>query len=344
MQRCAATRVFLRRNSSLAGQEGDATSTKLAALFAARNARRAEGIVSEAVADGSPTPNADFPDSPVLEKPPRLETLPVAPLGRPPLGSTLLPAGSTGSGVAFGSTSPSAGSTSVEARRQMLLARRAEREARERQSSPSAQQGGFKTNFRPFSAPNGLRPPSKATTTNNGSNNNPGAHSSGFIMRPGTGNNQRGSQQQQKARRRNRDPSRRNERDWEADLGETEDGDPILFSAELDAWIDDETLPQAKHRGPDIRLPKTVLPPETPLATVEHSDRRSVLQKVAGDYSQFVPTNPQVYIAAAKKLGPVKHSNMAVSHQRDVPTENRLRVQNVVGTVSKVNSKIAAAV
>ncbi|KAF7307154.1 hypothetical protein MIND_00508800 [Mycena indigotica] len=126
MYRCT-TRLFLRHNSSLAAAsvEGDAAvSAKLAEIVRMKEARREARLTRQAMAFSPPTPDMEQ----TIPQPPQLDfALAPAPMkpSEPAAPANLAP------------------SSSVEARREALLARRAERLARDANKPPGQRQPQF---------------------------------------------------------------------------------------------------------------------------------------------------------------------------------------------------------
>ncbi|KAJ7070732.1 hypothetical protein C8F01DRAFT_1107536 [Mycena amicta] len=144
--------------------------------------------------------------------------------------------------------------------------------------------------------------------------------SSAFVR---GGSSQQQEQNGNKRPRRNRGPRQ--------DSGDQEQESGWALEQEIEEWLDNDNIHLARFRGPDVPLRNL----STSLHSESSSPVRSPRETMGGDYSRLVPANPQQYIAAAKKLGAIKHSFVVVAHQRDVPTENRLRVKNVVGSVGR---------
>jgi hypothetical protein len=65
---------------------------------------------------------------------------------------------------------------------------------------------------------------------------------------------------------------------------------------------------------------------------------KELREAVGGDYSRFVPQNPQLFVASARKIGPVSHSSVVLAQAKQVFLENRIHVKKVVGTVAKTPS------
>ncbi|KAJ7754941.1 hypothetical protein DFH07DRAFT_822237 [Mycena maculata] len=238
----------------------------------------------------------------------------------------------------------------VARRRELLLARREERLARERAAGPrqyslprtpgsqTRTPGSQSRNARPAfeserSTPMILGGPAAREGRTSDSSNRGSRGRAGMNMR-GSARGGRG------AARGGRDGPRgpRPRRDDE-EGGQGMSGDQ-MFPSEIDEWLDSEDSVQiASLVGPEI--PKS-------LNQVLHSgfgenldtsksDARTLREAQGGDYTLFVPRNPQHFVSAARKLGPSRHSSVALTHNKQLPAGRRVQVKELVGSVVKLS-------
>ncbi|KAJ6469645.1 hypothetical protein C8R47DRAFT_1150396 [Mycena vitilis] len=59
---------------------------------------------------------------------------------------------------------------------------------------------------------------------------------------------------------------------------------------------------------------------------------RAMREVVGGDYSRFIPGNPQLFLASARKAGPVNHSSAILTRSKQVLVDDRARIKDVVRT------------
>ncbi|KAJ7651631.1 hypothetical protein DFH06DRAFT_1207577 [Mycena polygramma] len=59
---------------------------------------------------------------------------------------------------------------------------------------------------------------------------------------------------------------------------------------------------------------------------------RAMREVVGGDYSRFIPGNPQLFLASARKVGPVNHSSAILTRSKQVLVDDRARIKDVVRT------------
>ncbi|KAJ7492313.1 hypothetical protein FB451DRAFT_527808 [Mycena latifolia] len=219
-------------------------------------------------------------------------------------------------------------------RRNILLARRAERLARET-TAPTQQRyaqprlpnhahasGSNVTERRPTiddpaARDGGPSPPSRGAPRSRGETNMRGGTRGG---RGGT----RGGRGRGRGRGRGGD-SERPERS-------NEDGEGV---PEIDDWLTSDEIHVASYTEPEIGMGDlNLLPHDTP-APLKFLSAQARRESLGGDYSRFIPTNPQLFISAAKKLGPTKHSSVVMAHNEHLPITDRTHVQELVGSVGR---------
>ncbi|KAJ6575438.1 hypothetical protein B0H19DRAFT_1128681 [Mycena capillaripes] len=105
------------------------------------------------------------------------------------------------------------------------------------------------------------------------------------------------------------------------------------FPPEISEWLDSDDLALASALAPEIptnSLHRT-MSPRIPVKP----DARAMRENLGGDYSRFVPQNPQLFLAAARKIGPVNHSSVAMAYSKQMLIENRTHVKDVAGSATK---------
>jgi hypothetical protein len=103
---------------------------------------------------------------------------------------------------------------------------------------------------------------------------------------------------------------------------------------EYDEWLENDDLNFASALAPEmptVNLDR-VLRPKPPTSKLS---ARAARENLGGDYSRFIPRNPQLFIAGAKKIGPVSHSSVILARSKQVLMEARTHVKEVVGTAAK---------
>ncbi|KAF8215864.1 hypothetical protein K438DRAFT_2008120 [Mycena galopus ATCC 62051] len=113
---------------------------------------------------------------------------------------------------------------------------------------------------------------------------------------------------------------------------ETEDNDD--FMSEIDDWLEMDEAPPATARAPELPTSSLhwELRPRTPAS--KPANRSMLRENLGGDYSRFVPQNPQLFLASPRKIGPVTHSCVILAHTKQGGTlENRTLTQEVVAKV-----------
>ncbi|KAF7303196.1 hypothetical protein MKEN_01283300 [Mycena kentingensis (nom. inval.)] len=88
----------------------------------------------------------------------------------------------------------------------------------------------------------------------------------------------------------------------------------------------DEELDEDLIRTPDFDYNR-------PLFAVNRgwsSHLTSKQERVAGDYSRYTPRDRQSFVAAAKKLGPVKHSAVALAHNQKLAAKYRPVIEGII--------------
>ncbi|KAJ6566005.1 hypothetical protein B0H10DRAFT_1965495, partial [Mycena sp. CBHHK59/15] len=116
------------------------------------------------------------------------------------------------------------------------------------------------------------------------------------------------------------------------------EGDDDGLPPDIEEWVNSKELRLASMLGPEFRVgdlgrvfeaPKLAISP----SDVTKSKVQLIREALGGDYSRFTPQNSSHFISAARRIGPVKHSRVALAHHKDVPVEDRNHVGDIVGTV-----------
>ncbi|KAJ7459099.1 hypothetical protein B0H11DRAFT_2060442 [Mycena galericulata] len=195
-------------------------------------------------------------------------------------------------------------------RREILLARRAERVAREAASSP-----------RKYLQPQTPNRPKTQTARSESERSAPLIIGGLAVKRRQNCGHARGARGGRGGKQGGR--PRRNRED---ELEET-------FPSEINEWLESEDIQLAGSLAPEIRwgdLNRAFRPREKLGAS--KPDGRAVRETLGGDYSLFTPRNPQHFVSSARKLGPIQHSSVILSHNKHLPVGTRLHVKDLVGT------------
>ncbi|KAJ7269407.1 hypothetical protein B0H12DRAFT_1095649 [Mycena haematopus] len=224
----------------------------------------------------------------------------------------------------------------VRRRHELLAARRAERLARQ------AQEAASKNRVPQPRAPNlNVTKTSNFGATSEIGQSTPSGMGRGFVARGGRapsapqigrgGTSTRGGTRGGRGRgrgegggvgvrRRRNDDDRKPENDDE-------------FTAEVDDWLESDDVHLATALAPELptRSLYRELHPQT--SDRKPADRKALRESLGGDYSRFVPQNPQLFIASARKIGPVNHSSVVLAHAKGV-LENRSHAHEVIAKVA----------
>ncbi|KAK7063950.1 hypothetical protein R3P38DRAFT_2821431 [Favolaschia claudopus] len=210
-------------------------------------------------------------------------------------------------------------------RREAIAARRAERLAREAQAGVNASKSPQ------------TRAPSIGQSTNHmasGIGRGAGGQNRGEFVPAGLRSrmNVQGGARGGRGRGRGRGGggvggSRRRRRDD----GVQDDEDE--FMKEIEDWLDDGQVHLASHLTPELPTSNIYKEMWPRLAHSKSLPTRATLENVGGDYSRFVPKNPQLFIASARKIGPINHSRVILSHAKQ-EVETRLLAKQVVEAVA----------
>ncbi|KAF7347565.1 hypothetical protein MVEN_01513000 [Mycena venus] len=124
---------------------------------------------------------------------------------------------------------------------------------------------------------------------------------------------------------------RRSNRDGEGPRNEEE------FMKEIEDWLEADDVHLASSLAPELPTSNLhrELRPRTPASKPAHP--QVLRENVGGDYSRFVPQNPQLFIASARKIGPVTHSSVILAHAKQVVLENRTLAKEVVESVARAS-------
>ncbi|KAJ7610809.1 hypothetical protein FB45DRAFT_325099 [Roridomyces roridus] len=223
----------------------------------------------------------------------------------------------------------------IARRRELLLARRAEREAREAAASKYSSPRSFSqprppNQDRPRSFEPRTQPERTAPAIVGGPASRTAETSRGMRGR-GDGRGGRGG------RGGGRGSGRGGGRSRPAREEMLEE-----FPPEIDEWLETPGISFASELAAEIGGVGPLdeaLQPEASLETPK-SNRRVVREELGGDYSHFVPTNPQEFLSAAGKLGAEKHSAVVLTYNKDLPVVDRFQLQRLVKTSAQpVKSK-----
>ncbi|KAF7337516.1 hypothetical protein MSAN_02224600 [Mycena sanguinolenta] len=102
------------------------------------------------------------------------------------------------------------------------------------------------------------------------------------------------------------------------------------FMAQIGDWLESGDVHFATALAPELPTTHSLhreLRSQTPDS--KSVDRKLLRESLGGDYSRFVPQNPQLFIASARKIGPVNHSSVVLAHAKGV-LEKRTHTQEVV--------------
>ncbi|KAJ6502670.1 hypothetical protein DFH09DRAFT_297611 [Mycena vulgaris] len=239
-------------------------------------------------------------------------------------------------------------------RREMLLARRAERMAREatatspqRYSQPRLPNRAQASGSSPTSAMQSREPgdisdsrerwvPQPRGGGPRGRDENNFTRDSPRGGRDSTrgGTNMRGSTRGGRGAARGGRGGGREARGGGRDRGERGEDNDVEGDAfdEIADWLDSDEIHIASATEPEIQQGGLRLHSSLKVRTTLRSDR-AALETLGGDYSRFIQ-NPQHFVSAARKLGPAKHSSVVLARHKDLPVLNRGHVQDIVGSVA----------
>jgi len=125
---------------------------------------------------------------------------------------------------------------------------------------------------------------------------------------------------------------RRRNRDDEGPQDEDE------FMKEIEDWLESGDVHLASALAPEIPTSslQRELRPRAPTSISRPADPQAFRESLGGDYSRFVPQNPQLFVASARKIGPINHSSVILAHAKQVVLHNRTHAKEVVGSVARV--------